>query len=68
MSLYDNAFDLGTAAGSMAMGAVARVSFAALWGVMALFVFLGFALISVVLPADRGDEEAGTQTAKKAET
>lgn len=65
VSFYANAFDLGTAAGSMAMGAVARVSFAALWGVMALFAFLGFALMSVVLPADRAAEGAEAGTAEK---
>lgn len=52
VSFYANAFDLGSATGSMGLREVARHSYSALWGVTATFAFAGFRLISFVLPHD----------------
>lgn len=52
VSFYANAFDLGSATGSMGLGPVAKHSYSALWGVMAAFAFVGCGLMSFVLPGD----------------
>lgn len=52
VSFYANAFDLGSAVGSMGLGSVAKHSYSALWGVMAAFAFVGFGLMSFALPRE----------------
>lgn len=50
VSFYANAFDMGTAAGSIGLGAVARHSYSAVYGIVTACVLTGFGLIARLLP------------------
>ncbi|MEW6227234.1 MAG: MFS transporter [Bacillota bacterium] len=59
VSFYANAFDVGTAAGSIGLGALARHSYSAVYGILTACVFTGFGLIARVLPGtgSRGPQD-----------